>query len=92
MAPVDPGPAISWSRRPLYTTSLLAALSNLPRPDAHLLLSIHLAPLTKQERTKRLELLPGITSQVFTVAGAGAVEEDKRRKSQQTSIGRRLQT
>lgn len=92
MAPLDPGAAIHWAKRPAYTVSLLSELSNLPRPEAHLALTSQLNELTKAQKTQRLQLIKGVTSRLFIATGAGQGEAlEKRKKSHETSVGRRLQ-
>lgn len=90
MAPVDPGAAIAWAKRPAFSDALLVQLNLLPRDDAQLLLTMHLTELTQTYSKRRVRLLKELTPKLFLAPGEGAVKARKE-KSHEGSVGRRLQ-
>ncbi|GAA5886786.1 hypothetical protein JCM6882_005889 [Rhodosporidiobolus microsporus] len=86
MPPVDPGPrAILWTKNPAYSSSLLAAISNLPsRQDQHSLFS-SAAGKSAQWKTAKAAALERVTGEVFTAGG-----DHERAKKQRDSTQRRI--
>ncbi|GAA6050583.1 hypothetical protein JCM3770_001473 [Rhodotorula araucariae] len=84
-APIDPGPAIQWAKRPDYTARLVAALVALPaRDDQHRAFSAAVAKSQDWKQRKRATLAQ-LTRTVFTANGDPA-----REKKQLDSVQRRL--
>ncbi|ORY88520.1 hypothetical protein BCR35DRAFT_330054 [Leucosporidium creatinivorum] len=91
MAPVDPGAAVAWAKRPAYSDSLLSQLNLLPRDDAQLLLTMQLSELTQGFSKRRVRLLKELTPKLFVAGGEAGAQKAKKEKSHEGSVSRRLQ-
>lgn len=91
MAPVNPGHAIQWQKRPAYTVNLLRELNSLPRDDAQLVLTLRLNTLHRQLAAKRRRLVRDLTAKLFDPSeqGGNDVTTQRRSKSHQNSVGGR---
>ncbi|BGP50037.1 hypothetical protein JCM10450v2_005945 [Rhodotorula kratochvilovae] len=84
-APIDPGPAIQWAKRPDYTTRLVAAIRALPDQDSRHLVFSAATRKSADWKQRKHDTLDQLTRAVFTAQGDAA-----RAKKQLDSVQRRI--